>query len=175
MFHVSLYSIYSVTNKASHSLGVANALAFDANRLSTVNTVDLITKVIKSTIIHGFEFSKALQEVLRQCPALGRHTNVYHFAPPSIIKYLWAHKEYQPYGVPCPVQCPQCGILKPWVIIRAKTPQSDGYNLECRNGRCGMVGNMRVKLPYGFRARRPPGSTLLSTAKDGGWLQLTPS
>jgi hypothetical protein len=155
-------------------LGVANALAFDAKRLSTVNTADLIAKVIKSTIVHGFEFSNALQEALRQCPALGRHTNVVHFAPLSIIKYLWAHKEYQPYGVPCPVQCPKCGILKPWIITHMRTSDGEGYRIECRNSRCGRAGGGRHEGRYQIEVKQPAGSRLLSTVKDGGWLQLMP-
>jgi hypothetical protein len=108
----SLYSIYSII-KAFNSLGVANALAFDAKRFSTVNAVDILPKVVKHTIIHGYTFHDALEHALNQGIPLGRHTNVVHIAPHAVIKYVWAHKVYQPWGQESPVQCPQCGILKP--------------------------------------------------------------
>ena len=64
MFH--LCGIYSIVNKASNRLGIENTLAFDAEHLSAVNSVDILMKVIKHTIIHGYQFYDALEHALDQ-------------------------------------------------------------------------------------------------------------
>lgn len=173
-----LFRIYRIANNAFNRLGVANAIAFDAERLSTVNTVDLLPKVIKSTIIHGFPFDKALEDGLRQCPSLGKHTNVVHFTPHSVIKYLWAHKKYQPYGRQIPIQCPQCGILDPWSPAHLNFPDGrSGYQLECKNAGCGMYNGRKINDRHSITVAQPPKSTLFSSMKDSrgavaGWLQV---
>ena len=73
------------------SLGMANVLAFDTKHLATFNTADLLLKVTKSTVIHKFRFSKALEHILKSS-SLGKHTNVVHITPLSLIRYLWTHK-----------------------------------------------------------------------------------
>ena len=60
--------LYRIANNAFNRLSIANALAINAKCLSTVNTVDLLPKVIK-----------LLEEGLKQCHSLGKHTNVMHF------------------------------------------------------------------------------------------------
>ncbi|KAG8215296.1 hypothetical protein J3R82DRAFT_8885 [Butyriboletus roseoflavus] len=116
------------------SLGVGDALTFDVKYLSTMNTMDLLMKVTKSVIIHSFEFSQALEHFLKQCMTLGRHTSIIHFVK-HIIKYSWAHWDYQLWGQTLPLQCPQCGILDPWASVLVK--QIQGYRLECKNQDCG--------------------------------------
>jgi hypothetical protein len=172
-FHVFFIHIY---NKASNSLAVGNALAFDAKRLSAVNTTDLLTKVTKSVIINGFDFSPALEHALKHSPTLGRHTNVLHFSSDAVTHYIWAHKDYQPWGKTSPLQCPQCGILDPWKLTFVK--QIDGYRLECKNPGCGVVDGRRVGKMWAFIVHRPQGCKLLPAGKQSngggsGWLKLS--
>lgn len=156
-------------------MGVANTLAFDTPNLSPVNTVDLFTKVTKSVIINGFKFIPALEHTLRQCLTLGRHTNIIHIYPQGVTRYIWAHRDYQPWGLRLPLQCQQCGILNPWVstFLRA----IDGYRLECKNPNCGIVGGRRVNQPSVLQVEKPKGGELLSTGRESkgsasGWLKL---
>ena len=175
-----VYVVYTVLlTRLPNRLGIENTLAFDAERLSAVNSVDVLMKVIKHSIIHGYQFYDALEHALNQGVFLGRHTNVIHITPRTITRYMWAHKTYQPWGHRSPVQCRQCGILKPWFITFVHTPQGEGYKLECRNPKCGRVPGEEPKEPLSFLAIQPPKSRLLRTAKDSegvtcGWLRLKP-
>ena len=151
----------------SISLGIENALAFDVERLSTLNTVDLLPKITQSVVIHGFNFTEALEKALKENFKLGRHTNVFHFTPDCVTKYLWAHKDYQPWGHKLPLQCSQCGIFKPWVSCFLK--DSQGYGLECRNVECG---RLKGKERESFQAPKPD-APFLTMGKNAGWLKLT--
>lgn len=170
------FELYIITNSVSNSLGVANTLAFNAEYLSTVNTVDLLTKVTKSVVIHGFGFTEALEHSLKQCSTLGRHTGIIHFAHHTITKYLWAHRDYQPWGQTLPLQCPQCGVLDPWVSVFVKHTQ--GYRLECNNKDCGKVDGRMLKEPYAFQVMCPADAIILRVGREhggcaSGWMKLT--
>ena len=113
-----------------------NALAFNAEDLSTVNTALLLANLTKSLVVEGFEFTTALEHGLKENSMLRKHSGVIHLAPNNITRYVWAHKEYQPWGEKIPAQCPQCGLLNPWEI--ASLGKGD-YGIECKNKDCGAV------------------------------------
>jgi len=136
-----------------------------------VNTVDLLTKVTKSVVIHGFDFTEALEHTLKQCSMLGKHSGIIHFTPHCITRYIWAHKDYQPWGQRLPLQCSQCGILNPWTIAYLKEQQC--YGVECKNLSCGVIGGRTLYECHSFTVAHPDGSTLLSVGKDYGWLKAT--
>lgn len=143
--------------------------------LSTVNTVDILTKVTKSVIIHSYSFPTALEHTLKQCLTLGKHTNILHFHSDGVTYYLWAHRDYQPWGKRLPLQCPQCGILNPWALTTIKG--SNGYKVECKNVKCGEVDGRTVKDHFAFQVLRPDDSTLIPTGRESGgaasgWLRL---
>ena len=151
-------------------------MAFDAPRLSTVNTVDILTKVTKSVVLHSYQFTSALEHTLKQCLTLGKHTNLLHFHSDSVTYYLWAHRDYQPWGKRLPLQCPQCGILNPWASTFMK--DVDGYKLECKNSNCGKVDGRRVKDRFVLQVLRPANSIIIPTGRESGgaasgWLKLT--
>lgn len=140
--------------------------------------MDLLPKVTKSIIIHGFNFAPALEHALKQCLTLGRHTNIIHLTPHCVTRYLWAHRDYQPWGRKLPLQCPQCGILNPWVSTFVRV--IDGYRFECKNPSCGVVDGRMVKEREQFQVGRPQDSILLSTGRESGgaasgWLKLCDS
>ncbi len=166
-FHVFFICI---TDKGFYSLGVANALAFDSMSLSTVNTVDILTKVTKSVVIHSYSFTPALEHTLKQCLTLGKHTNLLHFHSDTVTYYLWAHRDYQPWGKKLPLQCPNCGILNPWASITVK----DGYQLNCKNPKCG-EGDSKTR--FAFQVLQPVDSIIIPTGRESGgaasgWLKL---
>jgi len=133
-----------------------------------VNTVDLLTKVTKSVVIHGFNFTEALEHTLKQCPALGKHSGLIHLTPGCVTRYIWAHREYQPWGTRLPLQCPQCGVLNSWSLAYLK---SGGYKVECKNEDCGKIGGKRERERHSLQVLRPEGSILLNVGKEGGWLK----
>ena len=163
-----------ITDYLFNSLKVGNALAFDAHHLSAVTTTDVLMKVTHSVIIHGFEFADALDFCIKECTTLGRHTAVLHFAD-KITKYSWAHHDYQPWGHALPLQCPQCGILKPWVQVYV--PQVPAYRMECRNESCGIRDGKRKGEKFSLQISRPSNSVMLSVGKQhggsaSGWLKV---
>lgn len=42
-----------------------------------------------------------------------------------ITQYLWAHRDYQPWGQTLLLQCPQCRVINPWISAFVKHIQ--GY------------------------------------------------
>ena len=137
--------------------------------------MDLFTKVTKSVIINGYSFTSALEHTLRQCLTLGRHTNIIHLHSQGVTRYIWAHRDYQPWGQQLPLQCPHCGILDPWASTFVKG--SNGYRFECKNSHCSMVDGRMSRETYAFKVDKPEGGMLLSTGRESGgaasgWLKL---
>lgn len=104
----------------------------------------------------------------------GIHTSIIHFAD-RIIKYSWAHRNYQPWSQTLLLQCPQCGILDPWASVFVK--QIHGYRLECKNQDCGKADGKTLKEPYSFQVMHPLDSVILSAGRKhggcaSGWLKL---
>jgi len=169
---ISLLHIYSCiyTNYGFNSLGVSDALAFDAKNLSTVNTIELVMKLCKQIIILGEEFSSALRQSLRECVTVGKHTNIVHLGVGSARKYIWAHKDYQPWGNKLPLQCPQCGKLKPWVVTYMQKDKE--YRAKCENGRCGEVGGRKTREAILFSFPYPEGISSIKVGGDACWLEV---
>jgi hypothetical protein len=147
---------------------VENALAFDAEDFSTVNTAFLLANLTKSLVIEGFEFTSALEHSLKENTMLRKHSAVIHLAPDQVMRYVWAHKEYQPWGRKIPAQCPQCGSLNPWEMAS----QGKGvYGVECKNTDCGVVRGRNSGRPHTFQAICPAGGELLTTSGNGSWMK----
>jgi hypothetical protein len=151
-------------------LGVENAVAFDAEKLTTLGTSDLVKDIIKSVVIHGFEFEDAFESSIRHHSyTVGKQTNILHFSGLSVQKYVWAHKEIQPWGNRIPLQCPQCGALNTFTFLTYHKPTKT-YYVGCSYRDCGLgpAGRVpRVEFRWGF----PEGSTLLKCAPKYGWLK----
>jgi hypothetical protein len=148
-------------------------LAFDVECLSTINTADLLSKVTQSVVIHGFNFTKALKHALKESIRLGRHTNILHFTPDCITKYSWAHKDYQPWGYRLPLQCPQCGILQPWVsaYLKDSDGKTTGYGIECKNVDCS---RLQRGERWSFEVWCPKKSVIIAASvKHATWIRET--
>lgn len=136
-------------------------------------------RVTKSVVIHGFDFTHALEHVLKESAHLGMHTGVVHFSLGDqgdanvleVVKYVWAHRDYQPWGVELPMQCPQCGAVQKWASVQTR---DGGYMYECVYPRCGYDGNARRAWPHTMTVERPKGATLLkSNGGQGGWMRAS--
>ena len=87
----SIYLLNIITDYVSNSFGMQNALAFDADDLSTVNTAFLLANLTKSVIVEGFEFTTALEHCLKENSTLRKHSAVIHLAPDKVTRYVWTH------------------------------------------------------------------------------------
>lgn len=156
------------------SYNISHALTFDAELLSTSNTTDFVAKVFKWVVIHGYTFENALEKSINDCSSMGKHTGVVHLTPGSVTKFIWAHKEIQPWGEKLPLQCPQCGVLEKWISITLNDPP--GYLFRCVNVNCGKEGGKadgkRVSEGHEFHVLRPKHATLLSSGGGAGWLKV---
>jgi hypothetical protein len=153
-------------------LEVGNTLAFDAERLSTLNIADLLMKVTKSVVIHGYSFVKALEHAIKECAALGKHTNILHITPSDVTRYVWAHRDYQPWGTRLSIQCSQCGTLNPWSVVAITVNQCEGYKIECKNTQCSKAGGRRIKPACTFQVMRPENSTIIHVGTGCSWLKI---
>jgi hypothetical protein len=125
------------------------------------------------------DFSHALTTTLKDSASVGRHTNVFHFHSLHFTKYLWAHKAYQPWGVKLPVQCPRCGIFKPWNEPTSSTGNdgSIGYTFNCKNLQCDKPDGTKMQSPHSIYVTRPLRSDLIKVTKENGgtgsgWLRI---
>lgn len=154
-------------------MGVKNALAFDAERLTCAVTASLLTDVTKGVIIHGFEFTEALEHKLKESSALGQHTNVFHFTSDGVTKYLWCQKDYQPWGHRLELQCSKCGVLQPWKVAYTDA----GYGVECKNDDCGKGDGSHGTERNSFNIPRPAESgserRYIMVKTDSRWLKVT--
>ncbi|KAG6377670.1 hypothetical protein JVT61DRAFT_14436 [Boletus reticuloceps] len=148
------------------TLGVNHALAFDALHLSPVKTIDLLMQVTKSVVLHDFKFTEALEHALRNASALGKHSAIIHIAS-KVTKYVWSHKDYQPWGTMLPLQCPQCGVLSSWCSVYMPGGLG-GYRFQCKGKTCGWVQDKKAIEPHQIEVPRPPEAVLL----DDGWLKF---
>ena len=83
---------------------------------------------------------------------------------------IWAHHDYQPWGMALPMQCPQCGTIQKWMSIYL---QNNGYRYECGYPRCGYDDEARQAWPYAITVERPKGATLLKChGGQGGWMKI---
>ncbi|KIM50695.1 hypothetical protein SCLCIDRAFT_144838, partial [Scleroderma citrinum Foug A] len=71
-------------------------------------------------VIYEFQFTEAIEKVLTESPLLDMHTGVVHLAwresadgadPLKGCKYIWMHRDCQPWGQTLPIQCPKCGTV----------------------------------------------------------------
>jgi len=151
-------------------LGIENAVAFDAKRLTTLGASDLVKDIIKSVLIHDFAFEDALESsIWYHSYTVGKQTNILHFSGLSVQKYVWAHQEIQPWGNRIPLQCPQCGALNTFMFL-THHQETQSYLVGCsyRDCRVGPAGRQdRVEFQYSF----PEGSKFMKCAKKHGWLK----
>jgi hypothetical protein len=152
-------------------LGIENTVAFDAERLTTLGASDFVKDVIKSVVIHGFEFDEALKESrTMHCQALGKQTNFLHFSRTFVDKYTWAHRNIQPWGQRLLTQCPQCGILNPWMKPVHVKEGGPAYYATCKNPNCVEPGGRGQR--FKIKVERPENSDFSNCGNDAGWLRL---
>ncbi len=137
--------------------------------ITTLGGMNLVKDITKDIVIHGFSFDSALKESLRvHCDTLGKQTNVVHISDSSARKYVWAHRNIQPWGRRLPTQCPRCGVLNPWKIP-VYIPQDESYRIRCHNDGCGagQQGGFQDEI------KRPEGVELIKGGGGGlsGWLK----
>ena len=158
---------------------ISNALAFDALCLQTINITEALVRVTKLVMIHGFDFTHSLEHVLMESMYLGMHTGIVHFSLgdqedtniSKVIKYVWVHHDYQPWGMELPMQCPQCGTVQKWASMQTR---DGGYMYECVYRRCGYDGNARRAWSHMMTVEHPKGATLLKlNGGQGGWMRVS--
>lgn len=156
------------------SFKIQHALAFDAPRLQSITTAELLMRVTKSTVINGSGFANALELHIQESSQLGLHSSILHFHDAHVTRYTWAHKDIKPWGHRIPLQCPQCGVIQTWTTTASKDDNSE-YKLECKNfAACGWDGARRVADPYSFKVVCPRDCIVLHSKRHTktAWLKV---
>lgn len=132
----------------------------------------MLARLAKNVVVQGFDFAKALENIIGDYSELGRHTAIIHITPSTATRYVWTHREIQPWGVRVPGQCHQCGVLQDWLSIASDTP--GGYVLQCTNEKCGWEGRKRVGERITIAVERPQNSLILHKHKSAGasWMKI---
>ncbi|KIO04936.1 hypothetical protein M404DRAFT_1000413 [Pisolithus tinctorius Marx 270] len=144
----------------------SSTIAFDAERLQTILTSNLIMGVVERMFIEGYPVQMAMSEALGESSRLRYHSNVYLLTLAytdttsrlTITKFMWSHRDIWPWGAPLLTQCPQCGCIQvQW--------------FKCANNECGKVNGSG---PQKFRFTKAPDITLLKPRKrsNSAWLEM---
>jgi len=142
------------------------------------NIAELLMRITKLIVIHGFIFTVALEHVLKESTTLGMHTGIVHFflgnsgdgkSVFQVTKYVWMHQDCQPWGQPLPIQCPECGAHQKWLSVQHR----DGsYSFECGYRRCGYDGDNHKKPTHSWRVKRPEGAVMMKChGSHSAWMQ----
>ena len=141
--------------------------------------MESLIRITRSVVIYSFQFTKALEQVLTESPLLGMHTGIVHLAWSQSdneadllkgCKYVWTHRDHQPWGQPLPIQCPQCGTVQKWSSIYL----NDGsYKFECTYIKCGDRGNERHGPRHTISVQRPEVGEMLPKCNggQGAWMK----
>ncbi|KAN0088253.1 hypothetical protein V8E55_005310, partial [Tylopilus felleus] len=124
-----------------------HAVAFDAPRLQTMSTAELLACLTKHVVLHGLDFMKVIEDILPDMSDLGRHSSIIHFVDGKVVQYIWAHRTIQPWGQHISMQCKQCGVLQEWV---GACLGNGSYAYECKCEKCGYKGEDRSVEAHSF-------------------------
>jgi hypothetical protein len=124
---------------------------FDARQLQATSTAELLAQLTKSTVLHGINFTKALEYILPDMSELCRHSSIIHFISDKVFRYLWAHKTYQPWGQYISMQCDQCGVLQQWTGMCL---ENGSYLFVCAYANCGYKGKDKANEAFSFMVPR---------------------
>jgi hypothetical protein len=119
-------------------------------------------------IVENFDIhEKIMDVVLNASPVAARHTSVVHIKNMGSgrvqKKYIWAHKDMQPWGVPLPPQCENCGAFRPW------GPRMKGKDKTTAKFRCQASMSEDLSCKQVLQIPKPKGE-LLQLFKD--WMSM---
>jgi len=102
------------------------------------------------------------------------HTGVAHITPDVVMRYIWSHRDIQPWGKSIPTQCPVCFVVQKWTSVWLP---SSTYMFECINNMCSWDGMEKVAERYRFEVIWPEGVELLHMRKATGalWMKFAVS
>ena len=122
---------------------------FDALHLQPFSIVESLMQIIRSVIIYGFQFTKALEQVLTESLLLGMHTGIVHLAWSQSdnevdllkgCKYVWTHCDRQPWGQPLPILCPLCRTIQKWSSIYLTAVFKSSWKMKNAKRSMGIAG-----------------------------------
>jgi hypothetical protein len=94
---------------------------FTSDSLIPTLLSSLFLDLAQRVIVENFNIDdKLIDVVLNSSPIAARHTSIVHIKlsengqVQTRKKYVWAHKDMQPWGNPLPPQCERCGAFRPW-------------------------------------------------------------
>ncbi|KAG8212830.1 hypothetical protein J3R82DRAFT_11128 [Butyriboletus roseoflavus] len=155
----------------NHRFGFVASVAFDACCFHPSIAWAFLVTLTDLVVLQGHTFPDAVPVTLEQSNNLNRYSRVYVLLLSqdrkiiNTARYLWLHRDYQPWGKDVPMQCPKCGAPQErW----SQTAKHGGYEFKCRNPHCH---GDKVEEQYTFYVKKPKWLTLLPHGKTrtSGW------
>lgn len=154
-------------------------MAFDAPRLHPSTCWPFVVFLSESMIIDGQDLDSAMPHALANSSKLGRHSGVYTFCRVDdrlvTKRYVWAHRDFRPWGKALPIQCPVCGTPQRWKRKYVQDDSASAYTFYCRYKDCGrdpVTGSVSHRGQ--IVVRKPEGIQAISLGKNkcSGWLSV---
>ncbi|KAF8125344.1 hypothetical protein EV363DRAFT_1453919 [Boletus edulis] len=156
--------------KTVGSFGFSATIAFDAPRFHSTVAWSFLVILTESVVIRGHSFDDAVPIALANSNELKRHSGVYTLLLSTdrklvnTTKYLWAHRDYRPWGKDVPIQCPSCcATQEKWHRVRSTDPRV--YRFQCKNPHC-VSDRLHQVGPYWFEVKKPKRVKMLSQGKS---------
>jgi len=129
--------------------------------------LDLAQKLVVESVVIDDQF---VSSFLQPSYILARHSSVVHIRrnPQGATissKYVWGHREMQPWGQPLPAQCPECKSFRSWSKRKTRSDKSTAeFRCEAKRtqGHCnyvfvaGMPGNLTRSMDDWMVVSWPP-------------------
>ncbi|KAG1747473.1 hypothetical protein EDB19DRAFT_1826196 [Suillus lakei] len=181
---------YTQLKESVLQFNFASAIIFPAARFQPLVTTNFLVAMVELVAIEQLSIRTVFPTLLSMSGGLGQHTSVILMTPVNIdgccklelTTFARAHTQTSPWGIPIPVQCPQCGSTKSWAERVAVTVSDENrdahasrqvsvcqYIYTCKYTNCGST----QKLPrYKFSVTKPPGSIINSArTKNCAWFK----
>lgn len=132
-------------------------------------------------LIEGQDLESAMPRALANSNKLGRHSGVYTFSQVGdqvlTTRYVWADRDFRPWGQTLPAQCPVCGSPQRWKRkYRPGADESAMYEFSCRYMDCGkdLVTGLMLSPRGHIVVRKPQGVKFVPLTKGNcsGWLSV---
>jgi len=143
-------------------LHFSHIIAFTATRLQPCLIAPYILSYAQCVLVEGFQLLEFEQRFLQGFPSISRHTNIIHIfqndGKPTTFHYVWTHSSVRPWGHHLPIQCKNCGSIRPWVA-------KNGHDSSCLFSCNGCSNKIRFSPPETIK-------WLGAETGDGRWMVI---
>ncbi len=154
----------------SYSCLFSQVLTFSSFGFMPVFSTPFFVSLANNRFLYG---KKDIGLSLHDDEQLGAHSDLICFeskkkdssVKTTTSRYVWSHPGLKPFGNPLPIQCPACGGLWTWGVVK-KT--ADNINLKCKSDTCSKQLAFRQDPALDFVLGK-----YVDDGRHGQWLKET--